>query len=102
MAEFIIVARTSDVAPGSVKYVEIKGHRIALCNADGEFYAISDVCTHDFGPLDQGELDGYQIECPRHGARFDIRSGVVITLPAVLPLDTYPVRVVGDEVQVGV
>jgi 3-phenylpropionate/trans-cinnamate dioxygenase ferredoxin subunit len=102
VAEFVAVAKTSDVAPGNVRYVEVKGHRIALCNADGEFYAISDVCTHDNGPLDQGELDGYHIECPRHGARFDVRTGSVITLPAVLPIDTYPVRVVGDEVQVEV
>ncbi len=101
MVEFVTVARTSDVAPGSVQVVTLKGHRIALCNAEGEFYAISDVCTHDMGPLDQGELEDHEIECPRHGARFDVRTGEVLALPAVLPIKTYPVRVVDGEVQVG-
>jgi 3-phenylpropionate/trans-cinnamate dioxygenase ferredoxin subunit len=102
MVEYITVAKVSEVAPGSVKVVELQGHRIAVCNAGGQFYAVSDVCTHDFGPLDQGELEEYEIECPRHGARFDIRTGEVVALPAVLPIDTYPVRVVGEDVQVEV
>src|SRR3712207_9141244 len=59
------------------------GHRVALCNVSGEFYAIEDVCTHDAGPLDQGELIGSQIKCPRHGAKFDVTTGKALTLPAV-------------------
>jgi len=102
LAEFVTVAKTSDVPAGRVKYVEVAGHRIALCHVDGEFYAIDDACTHDGAPLDQGELEGYQIECPRHGARFDVRTGAVVVLPAVVPVGTYRVRVVGDEVQVEV
>lgn len=96
----VTVARVSDVAPGTVKYVEANGARIALCNVDGTFYAVDDVCTHDGGPLDQGYLEGTSIECPRHGARFDVTTGRVLALPAVIPLKTYRVEVVGEEVMV--
>jgi 3-phenylpropionate/trans-cinnamate dioxygenase ferredoxin subunit len=102
MADFVTVAKTSDVAPGAVQVFEVDGTRIALCNVDGSFYAIADVCTHDGGPLDQGELEGDQIECPRHGALFDVKSGKALTLPAVVPVQTYPVQVDGDDVKVSV
>ena len=68
----------------------------------GQYYCIDDVCTHDGGPLGEGELIEDQIECPRHGALFDVKSGRAVTLPAVVPVDTYPVRVEGGEVQVKV
>ena len=99
--EFVTLAKTSEVAPGQVKVYEAQGRRIALCNVDGDFYAIADLCTHDGGSLDQGELDGHQIECPRHGARFDVRSGRVLALPAVMPIRSYPVRVEDGVVKVG-
>ena len=99
--EFVRLAETVEVAPGQVKVYELHGRRIALCNVDGSFYAIDDVCTHDGGSLDQGELDGHQIECPRHGARFDVRSGRALTLPAVMPVRSYPVRVEDGVVEVG-
>jgi 3-phenylpropionate/trans-cinnamate dioxygenase ferredoxin subunit len=67
---------------------------------DGEFYAIDDVCTHDGGPLGEGELDGEQIECPRHGARFDVRTGKAVTFPAVHPVGTWPVKVEVKDVLV--
>jgi 3-phenylpropionate/trans-cinnamate dioxygenase ferredoxin subunit len=102
MAEFVAIAKTNDVAPGTVQVFEVNGTRIALCNVDGSFYAIDDVCTHDGGPLDQGELEGDQIECPRHGALFDVKTGKALTLPAVLPVRTYPVEVEGDDVKVSV
>jgi 3-phenylpropionate/trans-cinnamate dioxygenase ferredoxin subunit len=98
---FVNLAEIDDVAPGQVKVYEAQGRRIALCNVEGTFYAIDDVCTHDGGPLDQGELQGYQIECPRHGARFDVRSGRVLALPAVMPVRSYPVRVEDGVVKVG-
>ena len=75
---------------------------MALCNAEGQIYAIDDVCTHDGGSLDQGELEGFTIECPRHGARFDVRTGRVVALPAIIPVDTFPVKVEGDDVLVDV
>ena len=64
-------------------------------------YAIEDVCTHDDGPVAEGELYGYEIECPRHGARFDIRTGAVTRMPAVIPVNWFPTRVENDEIQVG-
>ena len=99
---YVTLARTPEIAPGEVKVYEADGHRIALCNVDGAFYAIDDVCTHDGGSLDQGYLEGEQIECPRHGARFDVRTGRALTLPAVVPVKSYPVEIVGDEIKVQV
>jgi 3-phenylpropionate/trans-cinnamate dioxygenase ferredoxin subunit len=99
--EFVTLAKASEVVPGQVKVYEVQGRRIALCNVDGTFYAIDDVCTHDGGPLDQGELVGHQIECPRHGARFDVRSGRALALPAVMPVRSYPVLVENGVVKVG-
>jgi len=102
MPRWVKAARVNDVPLGKVGYAEVDGLRVALCNADGQFYAIDDVCTHDGGSLDQGELRGFDIECPRHGARFDVRTGRVTALPAVIPVDTYPVKVEGDDVMVDV
>ena len=102
MSDFIKVAETSEIPVGRVKVVVVGDKRIALCNVDGEFFAIDDLCTHDGGSLDQGELAGDVIECPRHGARFNVRTGKVLALPAVKPLNTYPLRVEGSEIQVAV
>ena len=94
------VAASADVPEGQVRVVEVDGQEIALCRAEGAFYAIDNVCTHDGGPLDQGELDEYQIECPRHGARFDVRSGRALTLPAVIPVHKYAVEVRDGDIYV--
>jgi 3-phenylpropionate/trans-cinnamate dioxygenase ferredoxin subunit len=102
MSAFIKVAKTSDIPAGRAKVVVVGDRRIALCNVDGEFFAIDDVCTHDGGPLDQGELQSDVIECPRHGARFSVKTGKVLALPAVKPLNTYPLKVEGSEIQVSV
>ncbi len=92
-----------DIPAGRVKLVhdESEDLRIAVCNLDGQFFAIEDVCTHDGGPLDQGQLEGAEIECPRHGARFDVRTGAVTQMPAAMPLQTYPVKIEGDQLFVG-
>jgi 3-phenylpropionate/trans-cinnamate dioxygenase ferredoxin subunit len=74
------------------------GVPVLLCNVDGELYAVEDVCTHDGGALDGGELEGPRIMCPRHGAFFDVTTGKALTLPAITPLPTYPVRIDGDDV----
>ena len=100
MADFIAVAQTDEIAPGRVKVVEVDGRHIALCNVDGEFFAIDDLCTHDGGSLDQGELYDNVIECPRHGARFDVKTGKVLALPAVKPVNTYALRVEGSRIEV--
>jgi 3-phenylpropionate/trans-cinnamate dioxygenase ferredoxin subunit len=99
MSDFIKVAETSDIPAGRVKVVVVGDRRIALCNVDGQFFAIDDLCTHDGGALDQGELQGDVIECPRHGARFSVRTGKVLALPAVKALDTYPLTVEGSEIR---
>ncbi|MBV8082928.1 MAG: non-heme iron oxygenase ferredoxin subunit [Candidatus Eremiobacteraeota bacterium] len=93
MATLLEVAKLDEVPAGRIKVVEAGGRRIALCNYDGKIYAIADECTHDRGPLDQGELIGREVECPRHGARFDIETGRATRLPAVRPVKTYPVVV---------
>jgi 3-phenylpropionate/trans-cinnamate dioxygenase ferredoxin subunit len=93
------VAALSEIAPGTTKRVELAGLSMLLCNVDGAVYAIEDVCTHDGGPLDQGELEGTCVVCPRHGATFDVRSGDP-TMPAVMPVATFPVDVRGEDVYV--
>jgi 3-phenylpropionate/trans-cinnamate dioxygenase ferredoxin component len=100
--ELVAVARVEDVPPGTVRSVEAGGRRIALCNYEGTFYAIDDECTHDRGPLDQGELVGHEIECPRHGARFDVQTGRATRLPAVRPVSTYKVTVNDGSIAVEV
>ena len=102
MPETVKVAKTSDIAPGKVSVYEVAGRQIAVCNVDGTFYAIDDICTHDGGSLDQGELLGDEIECPRHGALFDVKTGRALTLPAVAPVRSYPVQVNGDHIMVEV
>ncbi|HMD01353.1 MAG TPA: non-heme iron oxygenase ferredoxin subunit [Candidatus Baltobacteraceae bacterium] len=94
------VARVGDIPPETTRKVLVNGVPALLCNVGGTLYAIEDVCTHDGGELDQGELEGERIMCPRHGAYFDVRTGAALTLPAILPVKTYLVRVEGDDVYV--
>jgi len=96
------VATTAEVREGTAHVVEAGGHRIALCNTGEGVYAIADLCSHDDGPLDQGRLNGSQIECPRHGARFDVTTGKALCLPAVRPVKTYATRIDGDSIAVDV
>ena len=100
MAEFVRVASRAELPPGARMLAEVDGRPIAVFNIDGRFYAIDDVCTHDGGPLAEGELDGVEIRCPRHGARFDVRTGKALCLPAFEPVTTHRVEVRGDEVHV--
>ena len=96
------VAGAGDVEAGTVKVFQAGGRSIALCNLDGAYYAVDNVCTHDGGPLGEGALYDGTVECPRHGARFDVQTGAVKALPAVRAVRTYPVQVDGDEVSVDV
>lgn len=95
-------AATSDLPSGSVRVFQVNGRSIALANLNGTYYAVDNLCTHDNGPLGEGSLVDGDIECPRHGARFDVQTGAVRALPAVRPVRTYPVQVEGDEVRVDV
>jgi 3-phenylpropionate/trans-cinnamate dioxygenase ferredoxin component len=102
MTDFVTVATTDELQPGDEPIVvEIGRHWVAVYNVDGQYYAIDDVCTHDGGPLAEGEQRGHVVECPRHGAQFDVRTGQVLTAPAYTDVPAYEVRVEGDEIQVG-
>jgi 3-phenylpropionate/trans-cinnamate dioxygenase ferredoxin subunit len=97
---FMTVAKVGEIPAGGVKIVRLEDREIAVFFLDGAYYAMDDVCTHDGGPVAEGLIDGDVIECPRHGARFDIRTGAALSMPATVPVQTYPVRVEGDEIQV--
>ena len=102
MTDFVKVANRQEIPLGGSKLVEVGTVRVALFNLDGESCAIEEVCTHDGGPLVEGTIvDGCQVQCPRHGARFDIRTGKVTRLPAVIPVQWFEVRVDGDDIQIG-
>ena len=100
MSAYVRVARVSDVPPGTVRRVEVAGRRVALANVDGQFYAVDDTCTHEEASLSEGGLSGEILVCPLHGSRFNVRTGRVLSLPAVRSIAVYPVRVEGDEVLV--
>jgi 3-phenylpropionate/trans-cinnamate dioxygenase ferredoxin subunit len=97
---FLKAATLDEVPFGRVKVIGFGDEEVALCNVDGEIYAIANVCTHDDGPLGAGYLLGDEIECPRHGARFNVRTGAVKTLPAIVPIPTYEVMIDGDDILV--
>jgi len=99
---FVEIAPESDVSNGERLFVEIDGLPVVIFNIAGQLFAIGDVCTHDKGPLGDGLLAGHSVVCPRHGAEFDIRTGKALTLPAVVDIPAYPVRVVEGKVEVGI
>ena len=100
MSDWVDVARVEDLPPGDRRAVDVEDVMIIVFNLDGDYYAIEDVCTHDYSSLDDGELDGQQIICPRHGARFDVKTGEALTAPAYEAIPTFPVRVENGTVQV--
>jgi 3-phenylpropionate/trans-cinnamate dioxygenase ferredoxin subunit len=100
--EFVAVAPQDELGNGERLFVEIDEHQIVIFNIAGQYFAIGDVCSHDDGPLGDGELEDYQVICPRHGAHFDVRTGKVISLPAFVDIPAYPVRVVDGQIEVGV
>jgi 3-phenylpropionate/trans-cinnamate dioxygenase ferredoxin subunit len=100
MSDWITVARKSEIPEGGHKLVELDGRQVAVFNVKGEFLAIEDVCTHDGAELaDEGELEGDAIVCPRHGAKFCLRTGAVLEPPAYEPVRIFEVRVEGDEIR---
>jgi 3-phenylpropionate/trans-cinnamate dioxygenase ferredoxin component len=101
MSDFIKVANASEIPVGGSLLVEVDDVRIALFNLDGEFYAIEDVCTHDGGPLVEGTIvNEHEVECPRHGARFDIYTGAALSFPAFEPTNSYVVQLEGDDIYI--
>jgi 3-phenylpropionate/trans-cinnamate dioxygenase ferredoxin subunit len=100
MSEWITVAKVGELAPGSHRVVNVDGAAVVVFNLAGEYYAIEDVCTHDGGQLTGGVIEGDQVVCPRHGARFSIRTGEALTAPAYEPVAKFPVRVESGVIQV--
>ena len=102
MPHFIKVAATDELADEQAKLIELEGQKIALFHVGGAFYALSDTCTHRGGPLTEGEVEGAEVTCPWHGAKFDIRTGAVVGPPAPQAVKSYPVRVTGADVEIEV
>jgi 3-phenylpropionate/trans-cinnamate dioxygenase ferredoxin subunit len=99
--EYIPVAAVGEISEGERLFIEIDGKPIVILNIAGKYYAIADVCSHDDGPVGEGTLEEYEIVCPRHGAHFDVRTGRVLALPAFVDIPAYPVRVNGDQIEIG-
>lgn len=100
MSGWVTAALPGALAPGQWRVVDVEGTQIVVFNIDGDYHAIEDVCTHDGGQLTGGEIEGDQIVCPRHGARFCIRTGEALTAPAYEATAKFPVRIANGEVQV--
>ena len=101
-AEFLDIAPASELPNGERLFIEVEGKSIVIVNIAGQFFAIADVCTHDDGPLGDGDIEGFNIVCPRHGGEFDVRTGQAVQMPAVVDIPAYPVRVVNGTIQLGI
>jgi len=99
--EFFIVAGADECPDGERIFIEIDDEYIIIINIDGNYFSIADLCSHDNGPLDDGEVEGHCIICPRHGARFDLKTGDAMTLPAVHGIPSYPVRTKDGNIEIG-
>jgi 3-phenylpropionate/trans-cinnamate dioxygenase ferredoxin subunit len=100
MSDFVPVARVGDVPDPGKTTLDVDDRLVVLIHAGGSWYCLDDVCTHDGGPLGEGPLEGNTIKCPRHGAKFDIRTGAALTMPATEPTAVHEVKVDGDRVLV--
>ncbi|MBN1450431.1 MAG: non-heme iron oxygenase ferredoxin subunit [Anaerolineales bacterium] len=100
--EFVSIAPASELPNGERMFVDIGDAPIVIFNIAGQLFAIGDVCTHDDGPLGDGDIEGFNVVCPRHGAEFDIRTGKVMSMPAVVDIPAYPVRIVDGIIEIGV
>lgn len=98
--ERITLATKDEIQSGERLILEVDGKQLALFNIAGDYYCIADVCSHDDGPVAEGDLHGFEIECPRHGALFDVRNGKVLSFPAIVDIPYFPVYVVGDDLQI--
>lgn len=100
MSEWVDIAAAAELPPGRRLQVDARGVAVLVVNISGELLAVEDVCTHDGTPLDEGEIIGEEVICPRHGARFCLRTGKALCPPAYEPIATFPVRVEAGRVQV--
>jgi len=100
MSQKYFLCPIKDIEPGQKKRFVVEGKAIMVANVEGQFYAVEDTCTHATASLTTGFLHGCEIECPRHGARFDLRTGEVTVLPAVMPLKTYSLQMEDEKIYV--
>jgi metal-sulfur cluster biosynthetic enzyme/nitrite reductase/ring-hydroxylating ferredoxin subunit len=100
MTDFVPVAKTSDLSDPGQMLIEVEDRIVVMFHVGGEYFCIDDVCTHDGGPLSEGRLDDHAIACPRHGAKFDIRSGKALTMPATVDTAAHEVKISGDDILV--
>lgn len=100
MAEWTDIAAESEFPPGSCRRIEVDGVAVAIFNIAGRYYAIEDVCSHEAETLSNGRLNGLEISCPRHAARFSLVTGAALSAPAYEPIAVFPVRVENGRVQV--
>jgi 3-phenylpropionate/trans-cinnamate dioxygenase ferredoxin component len=100
--EYVDISPADQLSDGERLFVELGGKSIVLFNLAGKLFAIGDVCSHDNGPVGDGEIEENEIICPRHGGRFDIHTGKATSLPALVDIPAYPVRVLGGMIQIGV
>ena len=99
--EFIEVASQDELDDGERLFIEVDEIQIVLFKIAGNYFAIGDVCSHDDGPLGDGNVEEFNVTCPRHGAHFDIRTGKALSLPAIVDIPAYPVRVQGNNIEIG-
>lgn len=100
--EFIEIAPASDLPNGERLFIEVEGRSIVIFGIADQFFAIADICTHDDGPLGDGDVEGFNIVCPRHGGEFDVRTGQAVQMPAVVDIPAYPVKVVDGIIHIGI
>jgi metal-sulfur cluster biosynthetic enzyme/nitrite reductase/ring-hydroxylating ferredoxin subunit len=100
MSDFVPVAKTSDLSDPGQMLVELEDRIVVLFKVAGQYFCIDDICTHDGGPLSEGRLDDHTIACPRHGAKFDIRNGKALTMPATVDTAAHEVKVEGEDILV--
>ena len=100
MAKLVKIAETKDLTPGQAAAFDVEGHKIALFNVEGTFYAVGDTCTHRGGPLSEGSVGGTTVTCPWHGADFDLKTGAVMRPPARQGVPSYRVVIDGGDVKI--
>jgi len=100
--EYVPVAKAGEIRDGERLFIDIDDLSIVVFNIAGQLFAIGDICSHDDGPVGEGDLEGHEVICPRHGARFDVRTGKVRSLPAFVDIPAYPVKVIEGQITIGV
>ena len=100
--EYVEIAPVSELPNGERLFIEVGGKALVIFNIAGQYFAIGDVCSHDDGPVGDGDLEGFNVVCPRHGGEFDVQTGKALQLPAVVDIPAYPVKVMDGNIFIGI